>query len=482
MDDLLSGLLDLSRQSREPLTRELANHLRSLIAGRRLRPGQRLPSSRTMARSLEVSRNTVTLAIEQLAAEGYLSVARGKRPAVAESLSLVTAKPVREAKSPSPKLKMSRLKMSSWARSLPHTNWPPVYPERPRAFQPGLADEREFPHEIWARCLRRAASHALRQRDRGPNEARLQQALLGHVTEHRGIRAKPEQVIVLPTAQSAIALIASVMIEAGDIAWIESPGYGGALAALRAANADVIGMPIDADGLKINGKRKKPRLIFVTPSHQYPSGGLMPIGRRLELLQFASRNGAVIVEDDYDGEFHYDGRPVAALAALQPDDATIYLGTFAKAMFADIRAGYLIVPERLAPTFALAQRHLGLLVAVALQVALADFISEGAYRSHVRKMTRLYRSRRDRLVAALTAETKLAVDVPAGGMQLLARCKPSIDDAALSRDLRKSGVVARPLSEMLRHRSRERGLFLGFAAWNHAEIEAGARVIGRQMR
>jgi GntR family transcriptional regulator/MocR family aminotransferase len=482
MDDLLSGLLDLSRQSREPLTRELANHLRSLIAAGRLRPGQRLPSSRTMARSLKVSRNTVTLAIEQLAAEGYLGVARGKRPAVAESLALVTAKPTRDAKSPSPRPKMSSLKMSSWARSLPHTNWPPVYPQQPRAFQPGLGDEREFPHEIWARCLRRAASHALRQRDRGPNDPRLQQALLAHVTEHRGIRARPDQVIILPTAQSAIALIASVMIEAGDTAWLESPGYGGALAALRASGADVIGMPIDADGLKINDKRKKPRLIFVTPSHQYPSGGLMPIGRRLELLQFASRSGAVIVEDDYDGEFHYDGRPVAALAALQPDDATIYLGTFAKAMFADIRAGYLIVPEALAPTFALAQRHLGLLVAVALQVGLADFISEGAYRSHVRKMTRIYRSRRDRLVAALTAETKLAVDVPAGGMQLLARCAPSTDDAALSRNLRKSGVVARPLSEMLYHRCRERGLFLGFAAWNHAEIDAGVLEISRQMR
>ncbi|HET7888427.1 MAG TPA: aminotransferase class I/II-fold pyridoxal phosphate-dependent enzyme, partial [Bradyrhizobium sp.] len=148
----------------------------------------------------------------------------------------------------------------------------------------------------------------------------------------------------------------------------------------------------------------------------------------------------------------------------------------------DIRAGYLIVPERLAPTFALAQRHLGLLVSVAMQVALADFISEGSYRSHVRKMTRLYRERRDRLVAALAAETKLAVDIPAGGMQLLARCAPSTDDAALSRRLRQAGVVARPLSEMLYHRARERGLFLGFAAWNQAEIDQGADIIGRQMR
>jgi GntR family transcriptional regulator/MocR family aminotransferase len=155
----------------------------------------------------------------------------------------------------------------------------------------------------------------------------------------------------------------------------------------------------------------------------------MPVGRRLELLQFARSTGAAIVEDDYDGEFHFEGRPVTALAGLDPYDRIIYLGTFSKAMFADIRVGYLIVPETLVPTFALAQRHLGLLVAVALQAALADFIADGHYRSHVRRMTRLYRVRRDRLVQALAAEAGhgLLVDIPAGGMQLLARCDASID-------------------------------------------------------
>ena len=480
MDELLSGVLDLSRRSNEPLTRGLTSHLRSLIADGRFRPGQRLPSSRMMARALDISRNTVSFAIEQLVAEGYLSVSRGRRPVVAESLSRVSVRPHGEgARSPSPNFLISR-----WAQQLPHASWPPAYPERARAFQPGLADEREFPHDVWARCLRRAAAHALRQKNRTHNDPRLQEALLKHIAEDRGIRAKPEQVIILPSAQSAIALIATVMIEAGDVAWIESPGYGGALSALRAANAEVIGVPMDSDGLKIRHDRAAPRLIFVTPSHQYPTGRLMPVGRRLELLRFASRTGAVIVEDDYDGEFQYDGRPIAAFAGLAPYDRTIYLGTFSKAMFADVRTGYLIVPEGLASTFVLAQRHLGLLVPVALQVALADFIAAGTYRSHIRKMTRVYRARRDRLVEALAVEAKhrLMVDIPAGGMQLLARCEPTTDDVALSKRLLQAGVIARPLSDMLFHKSRQRGLFLGFAAWNEAEIDAGARAIGGHLR
>jgi GntR family transcriptional regulator/MocR family aminotransferase len=478
MDDPLSGLLDLSRRSDESLTQGLTNHLRSLIADGRLRPGQRLPSSRTMARALDISRNTVSFAIEQLAAEGYLSVSPGRRPAVAESLSRVSVQRRGE------RVPSRNFRLSHWARQLARSNWPPVYPERARPFQPGLADEREFPHGIWARCLRRAAAHALRQNNRTHNDPRLQEALLKHIAEDRGIRAKAEQVIILPTAQSALALIAAVMIEAGDIAWIESPGYGGAFSALRAANAEVIGVPMDADGLKIRLHGPAPRLIFVTPSHQYPTGRLMPVGRRLELLSFASHSGAVIVEDDYDGEFQYDGRPVAAFAALAPYDRTIYLGTFSKAMFADVRIGYLIVPEALASTFVLAQRHLGLMVPIALQIALADFITAGTFRSHIRKMTRLYRARRDRLVDALAAEAedRLVIEIPAGGMQLMAQCDPKTDDVSLSKKLAQAGVTARPLSDMLFHKSRERGLFLGFAAWNEAEIDAGARVIGKLLR
>jgi GntR family transcriptional regulator/MocR family aminotransferase len=211
---------------------------------------------------------------------------------------------------------------------------------------------------------------------------------------------------------------------------------------------------------------------------------LMPVGRRLELLRYADAVGASIIEDDYDGEFHYEARPVSALQGLAASTRIFYLGTFSKSMFADIRIGYVVVPEALIETFELAQRHLGLLASVTVQDALAEFIGAGAYLAHIRRVTRLYKGRRDRMLMALEAEAggRLTIDVPPGGMQLLARCATASNDRLLSARLLDAGVVARPLSSLLFHKSREQGLFLGFAAWNEKEIDRAARILGRIVR
>jgi GntR family transcriptional regulator / MocR family aminotransferase len=449
--------------------------LRSLISGGRLAPGQRLPSSRHLAQSLDVSRNTVTFAIEQLAAEGYVTLSAGRRPAVAEGLAL-------------DRRKMSsrhdagdRIGLSPWARSLTRANWPLIHDGRPRPFQPGLADEREFPHDLWSRCLRRAARNAVLRRDRSINHPPLQQALLRHLAVHRGIKAKPRQILIMPSAQSGIALVAAALLAPGDPAWIESPGYGGAYVAFKAAGAIVSAMPLDEQGMAVGLRKDAPRLIFVTPSHQYPTGRLMPIGRRLELLRYAEAVGACIIEDDYDGEFHYEARPVAALQGLAPSPRIFYLGTFSKSTYADIRIGYVVVPEALIDVFELAQRHMGMLTSITMQDALAEFISAGAYLGHIRRMTRLYKGRRDRMLQALATEagSRLTVEAPAGGMQLLARCHGAANDRKLSARLLEAGVVSRPLSSMLYHKTGEQGLFLGFAAWNEKEIDRAARVLGR---
>jgi GntR family transcriptional regulator/MocR family aminotransferase len=228
------------------------------------------------------------------------------------------------------------------------------------------------------------------------------------------------------------------------------------------------------------GRNDKPRLIFVTPSHQYPTGRLMPVDRRLELLRFTAAAGAVLIEDDYDSEFHYDGRPVASLQGLDETECVFYVGTFSKVMTSDIRVGYVVVPQGLIRTFETAQRHAGQLVNATLQVALAEFILDGAYAAHIRRMTRVYRARRDRLIGALSAASPGAfvVDPPAGGMQLLARLRQGDDDRLLCSRLGAAGVTARPLSSHFVGRSVQRGLFLGFAAWSDEEIDAGARLIG----
>jgi GntR family transcriptional regulator/MocR family aminotransferase len=480
MDDLLPGMLQLVRDGGETLTRQLTDQLRSLIAAGRLAPGQRLPSSRQLAQSLGLSRNTVSFAIEQLAAEGYLSLSAGRRPVVAEGLSL-------DRRKPSPRKSRSgseRITLSAWAGNLQRSAWPPIHKERPRPFQPGLADEREFPHDEWSRCLRRAARNAPLRRDRPINHPPLQEALLGHLAVHRGIKAVASQILFVPTAQAGLALVANALLEPGDHAWVESPGYGGANVAFHAAGAVISAIPLDAQGMTIAARKDTPRLIFVTPSHQYPTGRLMPIGRRLELLRLAEAAGACIIEDDYDGEFHYEARPVAALQGLAPSPRVFYLGTFSKATYADIRIGYVVVPEALIDVFELAQRHMGILTSITMQDALAEFISAGAYLGHIRKMTRLYKGRRDRMLQALAAEAgnRLAVETPAGGMQLLARCRPQTNDQQLAARLLEAGVVSRALTSMLYHKTGERGLFLGFAAWNDKEIDQAARILGRIVR
>jgi GntR family transcriptional regulator/MocR family aminotransferase len=210
----------------------------------------------------------------------------------------------------------------------------------------------------------------------------------------------------------------------------------------------------------------------------------MPISRRQELLAFANRVGAAIIEDDYDSEFHYEGKPVAALQGLDRTSNVFYVGTFSKSMLADVRVGYVIVPESLVDVFETAQRHSGQIVSAPLQNALAEFIEDGHFAAHIRKMTRVYRGRRDRLVQALSAATRhtLKIAPPAGGMQLLVQLDSRHNDVDLAERLAKAGVTARPLSRHFTGEITGHGLFLGFAAWTEREIDAGADLIGRVVR
>lgn len=481
MPSLFSGTVDLKFVPEDSgrLTRQIYDRLRIAILSGVLPPGHRLPSSRALAEDFEVSRNTVSSVIDQLTVEGYVVVARGRRPVVAavEKMRLITAA-ARAHQGSSP------IRISRWARQISRTDRHFTNEGRPRPFAPGLADAREFPHEVWARCLRRAARGRHPSGVIGVNHPALRAALLGHLVEHRGVKAEARRLIITSSAQAAIELISRVMLNAGDLAWIESPGYGGARVALEATGARVRGITLDQSGLRLAGRPDRPRLIFCTPSHQYPTGRLMPIKRRQELLAFAAETGAAIIEDDYDSEFHFDGRPVVALQGLDTSGNVFYVGTFSKSMLPDIRVGYAIVPDGLVDTFERVQRHTGQMVTGATQAALAEFIGDGDFATHIRRMTRLYRGRRDRLVTALAsaAGDRLAIAPPAGGMQLLVRLEPGADDCALVADLANIGMTARPLSRHFTGKVAEHGLFLGFAAWNEAEIDAGADVIGATIK
>ena len=475
MGDILAGLIDVERAGGDvALTRQLYDQLRATMLSGAWPPGHRLPSSRELARQLGLSRNTVSGVIDQLTMEGYLDVAQGRRPTVTASANpkLVGGRTIaRHAVKP--------LYISHWGERLRGADWP-FHEGPPRPLAPAHADARAFPHDIWARCLRRAARHASHG-IAGVNRASLRSALLQHLVEYRGVRADSSQIIILPSAQSAVELTARLVLNAGDIAWVESPGYGGARTAMQSAGADVRGVKLDRGGLDWKGRRDRPRLIFVTPSHQHPTGRLMPINRRRELLRFANETGAAVIEDDYDSEIHYDSRPIAALQGLDDSGRVIYIGTFSKSTFADIRCGYAIVPPDLVDVFETAQRHSGQIMPTPIQDALAEFIDEGHFAAHLRKMTRIYRSRRDRLIRALSeaAGAHLTLEPPAGGVQLLAHLDPRCDDRAIATRLATAGVTARPLSPHFTGEIGGRGLFLGFAAWNETEIDAAATTIGQ---
>ncbi|MFT4116322.1 PLP-dependent aminotransferase family protein [Bradyrhizobium sp.] len=471
----ISGLIELKRSDDDGLVAQLTSQLRSLIAGGRIGKGRALPSSRGLAGDLGVSRNTVTYAFEQLAAEGYLQMSRGRRPVVTADGDRVQE----GAGAVASRARSGKPRLSPWASTLRQADWPMSYQAPLRPLRPGQGDFREFPNEVWARCLRRSAIRAPKRELGAINRPRLREALAHYLATSRGVSATADQIMILPSAQAALTLIAATLVAPGNDVWVEDPGYPGAAAAFRASGARVTGMKLDEQGVQWMQGRAAPTLIFMTPSHQHPTGRLMSLARRTAFLA-ASRPGKTwIVEDDYDGEFHYDSRPVPALQGLDAHGRVFYVGTFSKAMTSDIRLGYLVAPPALAGTLEIAQRHMGLLAASHIQEALAEFIIEGHFLAHVRRMRRLYHARRDHLVEGLQRHLGdvLSVEVPSGGIQLVARLRRGTADRAAVERLVEAGVETRALSSLSLGRPRDHGLLLGFAAWRESEISAAVRTM-----
>jgi len=472
---MIAGLIDLDRADDEGLAAQLTGQLRSLIASGRLGKGHELPSSRRLASDLGVSRNTVTYAFEQLAAEGYLAASRGRRAVV----TVDGAERVDVAGAATSRPRSGKPRLSPWASRLKQTDWPMSYLAPLRPLRPGHGDAREFPNEIWGRCLRRSAVGAAK-RELGPvNRPRLREALAHYLATGRGVRAGADQILIMPSAQAALTLIAAAVIAPGDEVWVEDPGYPGAAAAFRASGARVTGIGLDEHGMQRIAGLAAPTLIFMTPSHQHPTGRLMSLARRTEFLTLSRPGKTWIVEDDYDGEFHYDSRPVPALQGLDAHGRVFYVGTFSKAMTPDIRLGYLVAPPALVSTLEIAQRHIGLIAASHIQESLAEFIADGHFLAHLRRMRRLYHARRDHLVEGLKRhlDEVLKVEVPSGGIQLVARLKRGRADQAAVRRLVEAGVQTRALSSLALGRPRDHGLLLGFAAWRESEISAALRTM-----
>ena len=356
----------------------------------------------------------------------------------------------------------------------------------PRAFKSGQPAADLFPHKLWARLLGRAArtpdiDDLIYGQMGGLDD--LREVLSNYLRHSRGVRAEPGQILVCSSAQGALDLISRVTLDPGDVAWLEEPGYLGARAALSGAGARIEPIEVDEHGLCLPvGSRapgEAPRLIYVTPSHQYPTGATLSLDRRFALLEAARNLGAYIIEDDYDSEFHFAGRPIAALQGLDDGESVLYVGTFAKTMLPGIRAAYVIAPPSLVDTLSAALRNTGHFVPSAVQIALAAFISEGHFAAHLKRMSAIYAERRDALEHAFAEHLSGALHpLPSqSGMQLCTRLDATkMDDVTLASKLLQRGVATLPLSSFCLE-SHTDGLLLGFAAPDVDEIRAGVRTL-----
>ena len=482
----------------EPLHRRLYVQLRRSILEGQLRPGDRLPASRTLARELGVSRTTVVRAFEQLVDEGYAEARSGSGTHVSKTLSAGALTTPAPDPTTAAELRLSGLaeRLATLRRAERSVN--PFYHRLPRAFSPASPALDVFPRELWGRSLQ-AAWRSLERADLNYQVALstgygpLKVALARYSQQVRGVRCTPEQIVITSGTQEALWAVTQLLLEPGDAVWTEDPGHKGAHLTFQAAAAEVVPVRVDSAGLDVAaGIRAAPgaRLAYVTPSHQHPLGVTMSLGRRVELLGWAERAGAWLIEDDYDSEFRYSGPPLESLQGLDRAGRVIYLMTFSKTLFPALRLGYMVVPQPLLEvTGALletTQRSLGLLE----QVALYHFIEAGHFARHIRKMRTLYAERQNALVAGLGRDLSglLSFKPSDAGLHLVAKLlRPPIipattpgvpADQLVAERLLARGVGAPALSSFCLEADVQ-GLLLGFTG--AAEETAHALAVTKEV-
>lgn len=480
--------IELDAASGLPLHRQVYEALRRAIVEGRLARGARLPSTRALAETLGISRTTLTSTFAQLISEGYLSATVGSGTFVSAELpdepaGTIEGSAAREAGT-------RTVRLSAFGASL--TNAEPLEPAR----LPGTVDFRDgrpafdaFPYDAWRRCIMRhvrAGGDTFDYSSDPGGELPLRAAIAAYLGRARAVHCDPGDIVIVNGSQQAIDLIARILIEPGDIVVLEEPGYPGAQRTFAAHGADVRGVPVDDDGLRIDllrGLVGPARLVYVTPSHQFPLGAVLSFPRRLELLRWAEASETIVVEDDYDSAYRYEGRPIPALQGLDTSGRTLYVGTFSKTMFPALRLGYVVVPRTLRDVVVASKAFCDRQSPALEQRALADFIAEGSFERHIRRMRVLYRERRAALLNALHRHIgdRAQVIGDRAGMHLVVRIA-GIDEAELVPRARRAGVA---LKSTLPHYlgGGPGGEFVfGFAEHPPATIDEGIARLARALR
>lgn len=465
-----------------PLHGQLTRALKAAICTRRLVPGARLPATRELARDLRLSRNTVLAAYEQLGAEGFIEGKVGSGSYVADVATRAPAPPPARARRPA---------LAPFAKSAleQRANLPPGHRRKPVRYnlEYGLPPVTPALQSLWRRALGRAADDTVLDYPPAEGLPALRNAIAGYLARRRGLVADPEDIVIVAGVQQGIDLCARALLEAGDTAAIEEPHYQGTRQTLLAHGARLVPVPLDREGLDVGQlPRSGAKLVAVTPSHQFPTGAVMSLGRRMALLDWASRHDAWILEDDYDGEFRYDVRPIAALKSLDRGERVIYVGSFSKVMFPALRLGYLVVPPSLRDALRATKWLCDRGCPAIEQHALALLIGDGRFERMLRRTGRSLTERRQALLRGIERHCAGMVEVEgtSAGMHVTAwltrHAKASVEEVIAAGERRELGLY--PISPYYYTRPPRAGLLLGYSAITPRDIGEATRRLGEVLR
>lgn len=485
---LLAGIR-IDHGASRPIATQLYAGLRDLMLSGAIATGTRLPATRTLAGDLGISRTTVIDAFERLLAEGLIVSRVGSGTFVSDILDRERPRPAAAADRQPAQQKAPQLaRAMGWA--IANFTQRERLPHRPRAFVTALPAFDAFPMAQWARV---AAKHwrGTREEVMGYGEpfghSRLREAIATHLRGNRGITCTKDQIFVVGGAQQAFYLIGAALLNPGDRVWFENPGAIGARNSLIACGADLVPVPVDKDGMRVeDGLKQSPefRLAFVTPSHQQPLGHIMSLERRFALLHAAERAGAWIIEDDYDGEFFFGRQPIPTLKSVDRTGLVIYVGTFSKSLFPALRLGFMLVPEPLVETFRRISTSFIQGVPTSPQAMVAEFIDEGYFATHIRRMRTVYAERHATLLEEARRQLGDLLEImPAeSGLHTIGKLPSRIAERAATEAAATEGVVVSPIARFSITPTANNGLVLGFGAVNPREIREGIAKLAPLLR
>lgn len=458
-----------------PLHARIQRAIRQLILDGALSAGKPLPASRTLAKSLGVSRDTIETAYSQLHAEGFIERRVGSGSFIAE---MTAFSPIRRAQQSSGVLHNQAAKLSKRGAAMFGSGG--VREQLfPKPFAPGVPETRNFPLALWERLerqvLKETGTRALLHGEPQGAEP-LRKAIADYVNLERGARATADRVLVLTSSQQALTLCATMLLDPDERIFIEDPAYHGARKAFDAAGLEAIPIPVDSQGMCVDQLFNEPRAakaVFLTPSHQFPTGATLSLERRLSLIQWAEKHQSWIIEDDYDSEFHYAGKPTACVQGLDPHDRTIYIGTFTKSLFPGLRIGYVVLPPQLVQPMTVARTLLDGHTASIAQLTLARFMEGGHFGAYVRMMRSMYAARLEILTRLIKTHLSAFIEprVPNGGLQMPCLLICDLSEQLVIDAARRVGIELLSLSALHADGDGKTGFLMGFAAYTPTEME-----------